>query len=122
MMNMKRNASICLFAALLALMGGIFLSLEKTGEQEEENSGIELTLETESEEALPSSVIQSDYKYIIFAEDGRLVVYYSDNTTVFFNSGILAETLPEEIKSRLSAGLRFESDEELYDFLESYSS
>lgn len=122
-MKMKRNISICLFAAFLVLIGGILISMENPKEQEEENSGIEMTLETETEEeALLSSATQPDYKYIIFSEDGRLVVYYSDNTTIFFNSGILEETLPEETKSQLPAGIRFQTDEELYDFLESYSS
>ncbi len=118
---MKRNIGICFFAAFLALIGGIFISMEQREEPKEDN-GIDLTLETETEEALLSSIVCPEYEYIIFSEDGRLVVYYSDCSTVYFNSGIMEETLPEEVKSELPLGIRFQTDEELFDFLESYSS
>ena len=37
-------------------------------------------------------------------------------------TGIITSTLPEEIQSQAKEGIRFQTLEELFDFLESYSS
>jgi hypothetical protein len=63
-----------------------------------------------------------DDKYIIYAEDGILVVYYADRTTVFFNSGVRADALPTDLQECLSSGISFANEAELYEFLENYSS
>lgn len=123
---MKRKTGICfllgtVFATAVIVVGIGFYNSQKRSPMEENNT--ETTgMETEAEEAVISSVNQPEYKYIIFSEDGRLVVYFSDNATVFFNSGIRADTLPDTIQEQLSLGIRFATDEQLYDFLESYSS
>ncbi len=66
--------------------------------------------------------VSGDSAYIIFAEDGTLVVYYSDAATVYFDSGIEVQHLPEETRNQLEQGITFQSEEELFGFLESYSS
>jgi hypothetical protein len=69
-----------------------------------------------------SSKEEGSYSYIILEEDGHLLVYYSDNMTVFFDSGISAGNLPESLLTELETGIRFSDEEELYEFLENYSS
>jgi 5'-3' exonuclease len=73
-------------------------------------------------ESVTSSTAEDGYSYIILEEDGHLLVYYSDNMTVFFDSGILTKNLPDGIKQELKTGIRFEDEDELYEFLENYSS
>jgi hypothetical protein len=123
-MNMKRNFSICFFVAcFLAVIGINSQSLRKAQEPGMETAETEPAQESETEADVPvNQISRPEYKYIIFSEDGELVVYYADNTTVFFNSGIREESLPEELKERLWAGISFASEEELYEFLENYSS
>jgi hypothetical protein len=122
-MNMKRNLSICFFAACFLAVIGISSQSERTQEPDVENAEAKTERESETEPDVPVTVIsQPEYKYIIFSEDGVLVVYYADSTTVFFNSGIRKETLPDELKERLTDGIAFATEEELYEFLENYSS
>jgi hypothetical protein len=130
-MNMKRKLSICFFAmgflavCVIAAFGINSRLLRKSQEQEMKPNTVETqsAQERETEADIPvNQISRPEYKYIIFSEDGELVVYYADNTTVFFNSGIREESLPEELKERLWAGISFASEEELYEFLENYSS
>ena len=85
---------------------------------------------TESIESIESAAgVTSDdaaasgeYEYIVFSQDGTLVIYYSDAATVYFDSGIEVEHLPEETRTQAEQGITFQSEEELFGFLESYSS
>jgi hypothetical protein len=93
---------------------------ESAGPQtvEEDNS----VQEEADEEIVPSSRTEEGYRYIILESDGHLLVYYSDNMTVFFDSGILSKHLPEALQTELETGIRFADEESLYEFLENYSS
>lgn len=63
-----------------------------------------------------------DYEYCLYIENGYVTVYYSDKKTVFSYTDILAENLPENIRRELYSGLKIDSQGNLYDFLETYSS
>ena len=77
-------------------------------------------------ENIPSSVETNKevtyYKYIIYQDGERLTVYESDSVTVFMETDILVEDLPEDMREQLNLGVGICTEEELYDFLESYSS
>ena len=45
-----------------------------------------------------------------------------NDDTLFMETGILYDELPEEIKQKIETGFPVMDDEQLYDFLESYSS
>lgn len=60
--------------------------------------------------------------FYIAVFDNRVVVYEKDRQTVYMQTGIFASDLPEEIQIRLINGITVNNEEELYDFLESYSS
>jgi hypothetical protein len=146
---MKRKLGICFFVAcFLAVIGINSMSLRKardtqsgTENSEYEASGMEdgeyakagtqtgadgdseADLETDLEvNSIVNQKSDSDDKYIIFSENGILVVYYADRTTVFFNSGVRADALPTELQECLPTGLSFANEAELYEFLENYSS
>ena len=61
-------------------------------------------------------------KYVILPRDGNLVVYYSDYTTEYFDTGIEVMSLPDETIDQVVSGITFSGEEELFAFLESYSS
>lgn len=77
-------------------------------------------------ENIPSSVETNKevtyYKYMIYQDGERLTVYESDSVTVFMETDILVDELPEDMREQLKLGVGISTEEELYDFLESYSS
>lgn len=122
---MKQKYSICIFAVLLLALSGIVAGLWTTGRRD--GGSTQTKTQEEWQESTEGSAVysgksQESYAYIIFDVDGHLLVYYSDNTTVFFDTGILSRSLSEKIRQQLAYGIRFADEDELYEFLENYSS
>lgn len=74
-------------------------------------------------------VVQMNYnyerpaeKFYLCVEQNEIVVYLEDKETVYMNTGILLETLPESVQMQIMGYLLIEDEEALYNFLESYSS
>lgn len=66
---------------------------------------------------------KKDDMYCLIAEDGYVTVYYMDKKTVYTYTGIKLNTLPEELcEDILDGGRTLHNSEELYGFLENYSS
>ena len=51
-----------------------------------------------------------------------MAVYAADRKTRYSTTGILLDELPEELRQEIQQGKVIESEEQLYNFLESYSS
>lgn len=73
--------------------------------------------------------LQKNYKsstaelhFYIVSRDNKLVVYYEDMETVFLTTDISMDRLPENVRLEILQKKYFETEEELYNFLESYSS
>ena len=74
-------------------------------------------------------VLQKNYSgnnenlhFYILSKDNKLVVYYEDMETVFLNTDITLDSLPANVRLEILSKKYFETEEELYNFLESYSS
>lgn len=74
-------------------------------------------------------VIRMDYRYLqpsesfyLAVKDNEVIVYLQDQSTVYINTGIRLETLPEKIQLQIMDMLFVQDEEALYDFLETYSS
>ena len=74
-------------------------------------------------------VVRMDYRYVQPSEsfylavlDNEVVVYLEDRSTVYINTGISLEELPEQIQLQIMDMLFVPDEEALYDFLETYSS
>lgn len=82
--------------------------------------------ETKQEESISPSVETNKeltyYKYMIYQDGERLTVYESDSTTIYMQTDIMVAQLPEDVREQLDLGIGIRTEEELYDFLESYSS
>lgn len=75
--------------------------IEKIGEEEfEENTGI----------------------YYLMACDGMVCVYHEDMKTLYLATGILLDQLPDDVRQEILDKKYIKNEEELYNFLESYSS
>ncbi len=60
--------------------------------------------------------------FVLLEEDGFVAVYEADRKTRYSTTGILLDELPEELRQEIQQGKVIESEEQLYNFLESYSS
>ena len=74
-------------------------------------------------------VVQMNYQYVqpsdsfyLAVLDHEVVVLLEDKETIYINTGIVLETLPEEVQLAIIQMLYMENEESLYDFLEGYSS
>lgn len=126
--NMKQKISICVLSAFIIVIGlSIFLSWDKTRQKENPKLATEIRLETESrsgEDLLPIMREQEPVQaeFLLFEEDGRISVFYEKDQSLFMETGIPVWYLPKELQLKLQDGIPFATEEELYEFLESYSS
>lgn len=60
--------------------------------------------------------------FYLMVADHFIVVYEEDKSTLYMNTDILLERLPDSLQGEIMAGKFVASEEELYLFLESYSS
>lgn len=74
-------------------------------------------------------VVQMNYQYVqpstsfyLAVCNNEVVVYLEDMETIYINTGIKLETLPENLQLEIIQMLWIADEEELYDFLETYSS
>lgn len=63
-----------------------------------------------------------NYKYYLIEENGFITVYYVDQETVYEYTDISLDTLPESLQTDIKSGKCIKNTEELYNFLENYSS
>ena len=127
----KKTTSICLFTGmiflLLVMVVYLLFTQQDTGEKEQDLAAAteEMPAETDTEKELKTTeslAVYEPYAYIIKQKDGILVVYQSDGITEFFETNIRIRDLNEDMVKKLENGIRFSDDQELYAFLESYSS
>ena len=60
--------------------------------------------------------------FYLMVADHFIVVYEEDGQSLYMNTDILLERLPDSLQREIMVGKHVESEEELYQFLESYSS
>ena len=66
--------------------------------------------------------IKPDSNFYLVVMNHEVVVLLEDKRTVYFNTGIMLDTLPEEIQLEIIQMYYVESERDLYNFLETYSS
>ena len=66
--------------------------------------------------------MSSPAQVYLAVSDNEVVVYLEDRSTVYINTGISLEELPEQIQLQIMDMLFVPDEETLYDFLETYSS
>lgn len=60
--------------------------------------------------------------FYLMVADHFVIVYEEDKKTIHMNTDILLESLSEELQTEIIGGKYIENEQELYNFLESYSS
>lgn len=115
---MNRSMSICFIVLAVIVIILLTLHIRKEEKMLAEPPATEYE---ETEKVIQVNNESEYYEYIIKCIDKRLEVFREDGT-VFMESGISYDELPDRIKSQIDEGLKIKDDEQLYDFLENYSS
>lgn len=76
----------------------------------------------DKKESLQTSNEAKNASYCIKNDSGMLSVYNGAASEKYFDTGVYFEELPDEVKNKVTNGLYFFNETDLYDFLESYSS
>lgn len=103
------------------------IRLEKMS-SEEITSEDGLNYETEEHYGAQEEVVEvsdgdiSDERFLVKEEDGYLVIYDRTAMKRYDETTIQLNDLPERLQEKVTEGLYFTDEEELYAFLENYSS
>lgn len=115
-----------LFLITGCLIAGYQVSYHNLLEKEKEKA-IELTknekndsIQIRRSSAKGESV--SDDAYYLKELHGYVAVYLQDGTTLYETTSLSVNNLPDEVQQDLKNGIYLKSAEELYGFLENYSS
>lgn len=98
------------------------LQSEISGNSYEEGAALNAITTEETVDAINSSVINNTTNYIVTIKNGYIVVYENTVENIFEYTGIDAETIrvtDEEMYNKLNESLIFNTEEELFDFLQS---
>ncbi len=68
------------------------------------------------------SSMEEEVNYYLVEEYGRVNIYLADRETIYEYTGIPIDSLPEELQMEICTGKAIANEQELYDFLENYSS
>lgn len=117
---MSRKYSVGFFVGMLLLVFALCMVYQISynhalEEQEKEQLAKEKVLQTEG-------IAFKENGYVITMEDGYVIVYYSDMETVYEYTSIETEYLPDDILKKLADGIYVENIQDIYGFLENYSS
>lgn len=132
---MKRRCSIrllvgtSLFVAAFFGCAGFFVGILKSQNTyekqitllEAENEKL-VKAENEEQDVKESLNVVEPYEYILLEEKGYVVVYHTDRKTLYASTDILVSELPEKLQKEIEEGKYISSEEQLYNFLENYSS
>ena len=119
--NMKRQVSVSIFLAIIVI-ALTWLYIRFSNETRPEENVITTENNISKEESITISQEYITCPYYIKEEDGKLIVFETKTKHIFMETSIEIYMLPEELIDKLDSGIFFETEGDLYDFLESYSS
>ena len=129
---MKSKISICfltIFIILLALFTIEKINTQRAADNaaiiaqsKDKDKDAKYKEEKDKKESLQTSNEAKNARYCIINDSGMLSVYNGAASEKYFDTGVYFEELPEEVKNKVTNGLYFFNETDLYDFLESYSS
>ena len=124
---MKSKISICFLTIVVILLALVMIEKINTQRAADKAAIISQSNENnkeennENESRLTYSEVKNA-KYCIKNDSGMLSVYNGSASEKYFDTGVYFAELPDEAKNKVTNGLYFFNETDLYDFLESYSS
>lgn len=86
------------------------------------SSTVTINFETKAKELNGTKSGLETPRFFVAVYQNRMIVYLEDKKTVYEYTNIDTNELPLELRAKLSDGFFLNGEEELYHFLESYSS
>ncbi len=125
---MKKKYVIGFFAALFLLVfllsAGYQISyrhvIDRQASLEEEQSAVTRSISAEGEAV--TEEMDRDGGYLLRELNGFVAVYLADGKTIYELTEIPLSDLPEELQQQIREGKILSTEDELYGFLENYSS
>lgn len=114
---MKQKYSIGLFIFIITFIYIVSITLP----DKSSNIKDETTVKDEISISTDGNIANQDCFYLHIS-NGYVVIYRNDNKSIYEYTDICADELPEKLRQELKNGKYIESKEELYGFLENYSS
>lgn len=137
---MKKECSIrflalgIILSAVISLSAGFFAGTIKNQKSYEKDIDLlkrqnktllaqieQAEMEREKEFAESLNVVEP-YQYVLLEEEGYVAVYCADRKTLYASTDIQIQSLPDELQQEIQEGKPISSEEQLYGFLENYSS
>ncbi len=124
---MKRQISICIILAIIVIILAL-LTIKinnESGTREIPMVDTEhhvVDTQEKTTQSVESSNPYKKYEFCAKTEDGRVVIYDVQSSVLYMETAIEIRFLSEELQAELKDGIYFENEEQLFDFLESYSS
>ena len=129
---MKSKIGICFLTIVIILLALVTIEKIKTqraadnaaiiAQSKDKDKDAKYKEEKDKKESLQTSNEAKNARYCIINDSGMLSVYNGAASEKYFDTGVYFEELPEEVKNKVTNGLYFFNETDLYDFLESYSS
>lgn len=124
---MKSKIGICFLTIVIILLGLVTIEKINTQRAADKAAAIAQSKDKDNEAndqktSLQTSNEAKNASYCIKNDSGMLSVYNGSASEKYFDTGVYFEELPEEVKNKVTNGLYFFNETDLYDFLESYSS
>lgn len=116
-----------------AIFIGVLVSVQRPSTPQKEQRGVELveteTPQTENEDetvaAEPDTadaVAEETYEYVLVDHNNYVAVYQLPERTIYEYTDVIMDVLPEETREEIRKGKYLRNEEELYNFLENYTS
>lgn len=124
---MKSKISICFLTIFIILLALFTIEKINTQRAADEAAITAQSKDTDKDandkkESLQTSNEVKNASYCIKNDSGMLSVYNGAASEKYFDTGVYFEELPDDVKNKVTNGLYFFNETDLYDFLESYSS
>lgn len=125
-MMRKVNGIRIFFVLTVIFVIGCYQAVDFQNKAAQEKSAKEEQLrqtvrETETELEMLPVVRMQDYKFVIVEEADYLTVYFADRKTVYEYTAIRYSDLEDSLRQKIRQGYCIENEEELFGFLENYS-
>lgn len=82
----------------------------------------EVGAETDEPSVTAAKAVGPTYQFVLRVEKGEIYVYETAGNRLFMDTGFKLRELPDHVQRKVREGLGFQTEEELFAFLESYSS
>lgn len=110
------------FGVIVILFVLVLIVANKAGYSYMQKKSIEVIEETEKITVTTQGNASKEEIYYLAELNGYVVVYCEDKSTIYEYTNILVEELPTEVQTELENWKQIEGIQQLYGFLENYSS